>query len=474
MTREEFKKYGHEIVDWMAQFYEEIETYPVRSQAGPKDVLGRLPKEAPEKGEPFESLLEDFRSIILPGITHWQHPSFFAYFPANGSFPSILGEMLTAALGAQCMIWQTSPAAAELEERVMEWLIRALGLPEDWEGVIQDSASSSTLAAILTAREKKTDFAINERGVSGEQQLRVYCSEETHSSIDKAVKIAGIGAEHIRKVEVDHTFAMKPELLRKVIAEDIASGYTPCCCIATLGTTGSTAIDPVKEIAEICEEHGIWLHIDAALAGTALLLPDYRWMIEGIEKADSFVFNPHKWMFTNFDCSAYFVKNSGDLIRTFEIHPEYLKTKEGKRVKDYRDWGVQLGRRFRALKLWFVLRSFGLEGIREKVGFHIGLAQDLSEEIAGEEDFELLAPVPLNTICFRYLPPGIKDVEEINRINAEVLERVNATGKAFFTHTKLRGKYTIRFVIGQSETRKEHVRQGWELIKETARLFVES
>jgi aromatic-L-amino-acid decarboxylase len=452
----------------MADYYENIEQYPVRSQVEPGEIERQLPSAAPENGENFVSILEDFENLIVPGITHWQHPSFFAYFPANSSYPSVLAEMLTATLAAQCMIWQTSPAATELEERIMEWLRDMIGLPAEFHGVIQDTASTSTLVAILTARERATNFDVNAHGLEN-QTLTAYCSAETHSSIEKGVKIAGIGEENLRKIPVDERFALIPEHLDRTIEEDKRRGKTPVCVVATIGTTGSTAIDPLKEIAGICKKHGVWLHVDAALAGSALILPELRWMIEGIDAVDSFTFNPHKWLFTNFDCSAYFVRDKESLLKTFEIHPEYLKTSEGKTVNNYRDWGVQLGRRFRALKLWFVIRSYGVSGLQEKIQAHINMAHELAERIDAEPDFELLAPVPLNTICFRYVPNGITDQEKLNTINAELLARLNESGKLYLTHTKLNGDYTLRFVIGQTRVEQRHVDAGWELIKETAR-----
>ncbi|MFP4377536.1 MAG: pyridoxal phosphate-dependent decarboxylase family protein [Spirochaetales bacterium] len=467
MTTEEFRKHAHQLVDWMADYYENIERYPVRSQVEPGEIEKKLPSHAPRESEDFASIFEDFEHLIVPGITHWQHPSFFAYFPANSSYPSVLAEMLTATLAAQCMIWQTSPAATELEERVMEWLREMIGLPADFHGVIQDTASTSTLVAILTARERATDFGVNARGLK-DRTLTAYCSAETHSSIEKGVKIAGIGEENLRKIAVDQRFALIPSELDRAIEEDKRRGMTPVCVVATIGTTGSTAVDPLAEIAAICKKHGVWLHVDAALAGSALILPEHRSMIGGIEAVDSFTFNPHKWLFTNFDCSAYFVRDKESLLKTFEIHPEYLKTSEGKTVNNYRDWGVQLGRRFRALKLWFVIRSYGVAGLQKTIRAHIKMAHELARQIDAEDDFELLAPVPLNTVCFRHIPPGITDEATINRHNAELLARLNDSGKLYLTHTKLRGVYTIRFVVGQTRVEQRHVDSGWELIKEMA------
>ena len=469
MSVEEFRRAAHEMVDWMADFLGGIEQYPVRSQVEPGETMAQLPDSAPSEAQPLEAIMEDFRRIVLPGITHWQHPSFFAYFPANSSYPSVLAEMLTATLGAQGMIWQTSPAATEMEQQVMRWLRDMIGLPAEFEGVIQDTASTSTLVALISARERATEFQVNERGFVEAERLTVYASAQTHSSIEKGVKIAGFGRQALRQIEVDDEYAMRPDALRRAIEADRAAGLVPACVVATIGTTGSTAIDPLGEIAAVCREFGVWLHVDAALAGTAMVLPELRRFQQGVEAVDSYTFNPHKWMFTNFDCSAYFVRDPATLTRVFEIHPEYLKTKEGTTVNNYRDWGIQLGRRFRALKLWFVIRSYGVSGIQRVIRDHLELAQWVRAEVEAAPDFELLAPVPLNTVCLRYLPDPDAPLEEINRVNAEVMERVNAGGKAYFTHTKLDGRFTIRFVIGQTYTARRHVEAGWNLLRETAR-----
>ncbi len=466
MEIKEFREWAHRFADWMADYYELVETLPVKSPVKPGEILSQLPLMPPQTGEEMAAIFNDFQQIILPGITHWQSPNFFAYFPANGSFPSILAEMLTAALGAQCMIWETSPAAAELEERVMDWLKSMTGLPNTWSGVIQDTASTATLTAILCAREHFFNFSVNEAGFDRKQNLRVYCSTETHSSIEKAVKIAGIGRQHLVKVAVDDEYRMNPESLREAIVKDLDAGLRPCCVVATLGTTGCTAIDPLNEIAAICRKYNLWLHVDAAYGGTALLLPEYRWMIEGIESADSLVFNPHKWMFTNFDCSAYFVKDKEALIRTFEILPEYLKTGTRGQVNDYRDWGIQLGRRFRALKLWFVIRSFGLDGLQAKIRSHIELAKWFEEQILEFPHFELMAGRTLSVVCFRYHPNGIIETESLNRLNEDLLRSINSTGKIYLTHTKLNGNYVLRMSIAQTGVEKRHVERAWELIKE--------
>jgi len=469
MDANEFRRQAYLMVDWMADYLETIENLPVKSQVEPHEIYNQLPSSPPESSESMETIFEDFKNIILPGITHWQSPNFFAYFPANNSYPSILGEMLTAALGSQCMIWETSPAAAELEEVTMNWLKEMTGLPSHWEGVIQDSASSATLAAILSARERASEFNINEQGFTSKEKFRIYCSTETHSSIDKAVKIAGLGRTNLKKIGVDKNFAMNPEALEQVIVQDMANGFNPMCVIATLGTTSSTAIDPVEKIAAICNKYNIWLHIDGAYAGTALILPEFRWMIKGIEKADSFVFNPHKWMFTNFDCSAYFVKDKEPLLRTFEILPEYLRTTTRGKVNDYRDWGVQLGRRFRALKLWFVIRNFGVEGLQEKIRLHIELANHFAKLVENHPEFEVLAPHPFSVVCFRYIPEGLNDPERINALNEMLLKSINKTGKAYITHTRLGGKYTLRMVIGQTNVTMQHVDAAWEMICDTAK-----
>ncbi len=468
MNNAEFRKWAHRLADRMADYYENIETYPVKSGVKPGEIMAQLPKAPPASGEDMKQIMSDFENIIMPGITHWQSPDFFAYFPANGSYPSILAEMLTAALGAQCMVWDTSPAAAELEEMMMNWLRTMTGLPPDWQGVIQDTASTSTLAAILSAREKASTYDINDTGFTGMEKLRAYCSTETHSSAEKAVKIAGIGRKNLVKIAVDAEYRMDATLLKQALARDIASGFRPLIVVATLGTTGCTSVDPLNEIAEVCSEYGVWLHVDAAYGGTALLLPEYRWMIEGIEKADSFVFNPHKWMFTNFDCSAYFVKDKEALIRTFEILPEYLKTGNRGLVNDYRDWGIPLGRRFRSLKLWFVIRSFGLTQLQEKIREHIRMAQWFKFQLVAQPGFEVMAPVPLSLVCFRYAPESISGTDELNRINAELLTKLNASGKLFLTHTKLNGEYTLRMSIAGTLTTQLHVENAWELIRETA------
>ena len=465
----EFRSHAHELVDWMADYLEHIEQRPVKPAVAPGDILGKLPSLPPVDPEDFHRIFGDFTEIILPGMTHWQHPSFFAYFPANSSPPSILAEMLTATMGAQCMSWATSPAATELEERVMEWLRGMIGLPDTFTGVIEDTASTATLCALLSARERASAYRINADGFTEGVRFTVYCSTEAHSSIEKGVKIAGLGKNSLRTIPVNETYAMNVDALERAITADLKEGCRPLCVVAAIGTTGSTAIDPLRPIAEICRKHNLWLHVDAAYAGTALLLPEMRWMIDGIELVDSFVFNPHKWMFTNFDCSAYFVADQEALVKTFEILPEYLKTAEGTRVRNYRDWGIQLGRRFRALKLWFVIRTYGVSGLQEMVRTHIELARSFAENVRETADFEILAPVPLATVCFRYHPRGVGDESRLNSLNSALMDRLNAGGRLYLTHTKLGGRVALRLVVGQTQVAQRHVAEAWSLITSTAR-----
>jgi aromatic-L-amino-acid decarboxylase len=465
LHRNEFRKNADPVLQWIESYLNNIEAYPVKSMVRPGEIYQRIPGSAPEDPEPLDQILADLEEVILPGITHWQHPNFHAYFPANSSVESLLAEFVTATIGAQCMIWDTSPAAAELEQRMTEWLRDAMDLPSGWEGVIQDSASSATLVALLTAREVVTGFRANQDGVP--DNLRVYCSEETHSSIEKAVGICGIGRKNLVKIAVDGEMRMKPGTLEDLIKADLERGLQPMAVVATIGTTGTMAVDPLPAIAGICRKYGIWLHVDAAYAGTALLLPEYRWMAEGMEEADSFVFNPHKWMFTNFDCSVYFVRDVKSLIRTFEILPEYLKTDTRGAVNDYRDWGVPLGRRFRALKLWFVIRSYGLEGLREKIREHIRLGTYFSREVLKIPGVETVTEPFLNFCCFRIGPVPASGSRDADALNQELLERINRGGKLFLTHTRVRGVLALRMVIGQTYTEKRHVDLALHIIKES-------
>ena len=467
MDIDEFRSHAHQIVDWMADYMAGMEARPVRAQTAPGEVAGKLPGTAPQTGESIREIMADFDRDIMPGITHWQHPSFFAYFPANSSPPSVLAEMLTAAIGAQCMLWQTSPAATEMEERVLDWLRLLIGLQDGFHGVIQDSASSAILCALLTARERATGWQINEDGFESASQLVVYCSAEAHTSTEKGAKIAGYGRRNVRKIPVDDRFAMRPDLLDAAVQEDLAAGRKPACVVASLGATGVGGIDDLRAIGEICRRYGIFFHVDAAWAGSALILPEHRGMLEGQEFIDSLVFNPHKWLLTNFDCSAHFVRDPDSLIRTFAIDATYLQSREAGQVNDYRDWGVPLGRRFRALKLWFVLRSYGVEGLQEFLRGHIRLAEKLERQIVAEPGFELTAPRVLSLINFRFRPEGVCD-GEVDELNERLLHALNDSGQAYFTPTSVNGVYSIRISIGQTRTGPQHVERAWRLIRDMA------
>lgn len=469
MDNPTFRHWAHEFADWMADYFEQVAQYPVKPRMQPGDIKKQLPAAPPELPEAFVQQFEDFKNIILPGMTHWQHPQFFAYFPASRSAPSVLGEMLTAALGAQCMIWYTSPAAEELEDRCMEWLRDMLALPSDWTGCIQETASAASLVALLMARERASRYGVNQSGFYQQPRMRVYASGQVHSSVVKGLKIAGYGEDNLVTIPSDEAFALQPDLLEAAIREDLRQGYLPVCAVAALGSTSSTAIDPIRAMGEICKTYGLFFHVDAAYAGTALVLPEMRWMADGLEYADSFVVNPHKWMFTNFDCTAFFVRDVSLLKNTFSILPEYLKTPLDQQVNNYRDWGIQLGRRFRALKLWFVIRTYGVEGIRERIREHIRIGQWLDATIRQSDDFEVLAPTPLNLVCFRYRPAEVRDEAALNALNEKLLLALNDSGEILLTQTKLGGKYALRLVAGQAETRQEDVAQGWERIQDTAR-----
>ncbi|HEX5079095.1 MAG TPA: pyridoxal-dependent decarboxylase [Geminicoccaceae bacterium] len=467
MELEEFRREAHRLVDWMADYLAQIERYPVRAQVRPGEIAARLPAVPPSAAEPFADIFADFERIVLPGMTHWQHPSFFAYFPANASPPSLLAEMLTATLAAQCMLWQTSPAATEMETRVLDWLRRMIGLPEGFTGVIQDTASSATLCAILCARERATGWRASAEGLSACPPLAFYCSEEAHSSVEKGVGIAGLGRSRLRPIATDEGFAMRPDLLAAAVRDDRAQGLVPAGVVATLGTTGVGAADPLREIAGICRAENLYLHVDAAWAGSALLLEEQRWMIDGVEQADSFVLNPHKWLLTNFDCSAHFVRQPEELVRTLSILPHYLASRETD-VIDYRDWGVPLGRRFRALKLWFVIRSYGVDRLKAMLRAHIAWTADLAAQIDATPDFELTTPANLALLTFRYRPPGL-DEAALDALNEHLLHALNDSGRLYLTQTRVRGRYVIRFAIGQRSTTRDHVQAAWRLIQETAR-----
>jgi aromatic-L-amino-acid/L-tryptophan decarboxylase len=467
MTAKEFRRHGKKVVDWIADYYENVEAFPVMSRVKPGEIRASLPKQPPQHGETFDAMLRDVEKLILPGITHWQSPNFFGFFPSNTSFPSIMGEMLSSGLGVQGMLWATSPACTELETLMLDWLVEMLGLPQKFlstnkgGGVIQDTASNSSLCALLAARERATQYASNEHGCNG--KLVAYTSAQAHSSIEKGAKIAGIGRANLRFIDVDEKFAMKPAALAVQIERDVAAGCVPFFVSATVGTTSSNAMDPVRAVAKICNERRIWLHVDAAMSGTAALCPEFRWIHDGLDAADSYCFNPHKWMFTNFDCDCFFVADRNGLIKTMSVLPEYLRNKatESGAVIDYRDWHVQLGRRFRSLKLWFVIRHYGIEGLQHHIRSHVQLAQEFASWVHADKDFELAAPVPLNLVCFRH-----RGDDEINQ---RILDRVNHSGKMYLTHTKLNDKLVLRLSIGQTNTELRHVKQAWKHIRAAAK-----
>jgi aromatic-L-amino-acid decarboxylase len=466
MSPEQFRQYGRAVVDWIADYYERIETLPVLSRVEPGQVRQGLPAAAPAAGESFDAILQDMNKVILPGVTHWQSPNFFAYFPANASGPSILGDLLSSALGVQGMLWATSPACTELESHVLDWLVTMLGLPPKFlstssgGGVIQDTASSASLCAMLAARERATNYRSNRRGCDG--KLVAYTSNQAHSSIEKAAMVAGIGMDNLRLIEVDERFAMRPEALARQIQRDRQSGLVPFFVSATVGTTSSNALDPLPAIGAICRENGLWFHVDAAMSGTAALCPEFRYIQDGIELADSYTFNPHKWMFTNFDCNCFYVADRKALIDTLSILPEYLRNQatESGAVFDYRDWHIPLGRRFRSLKLWFVIRHYGVEGLQYHVRRHIEIAQQFAEWVKQDERFEMAAPAPLNLVCFRH-----RGGDESNQL---LMDRLNRSGDLYLTHTRLNERFTLRFCVGQTHTGLRHVQNAWRCIQEEA------
>jgi aromatic-L-amino-acid decarboxylase len=466
MSTEQFRKEGKRIIDWIADYYENVENFPVLSQVTPGEIISSLPENPPQKGESIDAMMRDIDNKIMRGITHWQSPNFYAFFPSNTSFPSILGDLISSGLGVQGMLWATSPAATELETRVLDWLAGMMGMPEKFKststggGVIQDTASTSALTAVIAARERATNFQSNKIGAR--HKLVAYISSQTHSSLEKAIKMAGIGTDNLRLIGVNDKFEMRPELLDKQIQLDKADGYIPFFICAALGTTSSNAVDPIRKIGEIAGRENCWFHIDGAMSGTAMICPEYRHYMDGVELADSFVFNPHKWMFTNFDCDVFWVGNRNELINTFSILPEYLKNKttESGTVFDYRDWHVQLGRRFRSLKLWFVIRHYGIEGLQFHIRKHIEMAHDFAGWIKQSTDFELVVDPLFNLVCFCH-----KNGDDFNM---KIMNKVNETGKIYFTHTKLNNKIVLRMSIGQTHTEPVHVKAAWDLIKQSA------
>jgi aromatic-L-amino-acid/L-tryptophan decarboxylase len=469
MDPAQFRREAHRLADWIADYLEDPERYPVLSRVRPGDIAAALPADAPADGEPFETIFQDFERVLMPGITHWNHPGFFAYFAISGSGPGILAEFLSAALNVQAMLWRTSPAATELEAVALGWLRKLLGLPDDFEGVIYDTASISTLHALAAARERLLP-SVRTLGLAGREvpRMRVYCSDQTHSSIDKAVILLGLGHTSLRKIPSDGEFRMRVDTLAAAIAEDRSAGWAPLAVVATVGTTSSTSVDPVEEIAALCARESVWLHVDAAYAGVAAMVPGYEWILRGAERADSLVVNPHKWLFTPFDLSAFYCRHMDQVRAAFALTPEYLSTVESAPVQNLMDTGIQLGRRFRALKLWMVLRHFGASGLRTRLAEHMRLARLFAEWIDAASGFERLAPVPFSVVCFRAVPDGASTGAEIDALNAQLLESVNNTGEIFISHTRLDGQYAIRLAIGNLHTTEVHVARAWTLLQEHA------
>jgi aromatic-L-amino-acid decarboxylase len=466
MDPEEFRKHGKETVDWIADYLKNAEQYPVLSQVKPGDIKKQLPTAPPQASEKMDAILTDFKNIIMPGITHWNHPGFFAYFANSASAPGILGEMLATALNVNGMLWRTSPSATELEELVTDWMRQMLGLPETFKGIIIDTASVSTLVALTAARET-IHQRVRESGLAGRTdlpRLRLYCTEHTHSSIEKAAIVLGIGQEGVRKIPSDAEYRMKPELLSAAIEEDRKNGWLPFAVVATVGTTSSTSIDPVPAIADICQKEKLWLHVDGAYGGVAAIVPEMRYVLAGVERADSFVTNPHKWLVTPMDCSLLFTRHVETLKQAFSLVPEYLKTAD-QSVNNYMDWGVQLGRRFRSLKLWFIIRSYGVDGLIAILREHCRLARKFESWVKAEKEFELLAPVPFSVVCFRIHPKWMSDETKLEQLNIQIIEHINSTGELFLSHTKLNGRYTIRIAIGNIATTEKHIKRLWELLK---------
>jgi aromatic-L-amino-acid decarboxylase len=454
MTSEEFRRYGHQAIDWVADYLENSARYSVLPKMQPGDLVDALPECGPEQGEPMDAILADFDRLIVPAATHWNHPGFLAYFSTSGSPPGILGELLTAALNMNGMLWMSGPAVTELEQVTLRWLRRWSGLPDEWFGEIFDTASLSSMHAIAAAREL-ADPESRTRGASS--GLTVYTSQQSHSSIEKGAIALGMGQQNVRLIPVDDEFRMRPDALAEAIEKDLAAGLKPCCVVATVGTTATTSVDPVPAIADICERHKVWLHVDAAYAGSAAIVPEFRWAFEGCERADSMVTNPHKWLMTPMDCSVFYTKHPDVLRRAFSLIPEYLRTAQDPRAINLMDYGVPLGRRFRALKLWFVIRSYGREGLAAIIREHVRLAQMLAKEVDADPRFERTAPSPFSVVCFRY-----KGSDADNR---KIQEIANASGEIFISGTVLKGQFTLRMAIGNQATKEEHVRRAWDLIR---------
>ena len=468
MTPDEFRKFGHQLIDWIADYRAGVAELPVVSAVKPGDIKAQLPADAPLQAESFDAILADVQRIIMPGLSHWQHPGFFAYFPSNSLPSSVLGDYLATGLGTLGLAWQSCPALTELEEVVTDWLRRMNGLSDAWSGVIQDTASTNTLVALLCARERTTEHGASRGGLQAEQHaLTIYCSDQAHSSVDKAALLAGFGRDNIRHVAHDEAFAMRPDELRRLIVADIAAGKRPCAIIATTGTTTTTALDPIAPIAAIAREHGLWLHVDAAMAGSAMILPECRWMWEGVEQADSLIFNAHKWLGVAFDCALYYVRDPQHLVRVMSTNPSYLRTAADAEVKNLRDWGIPLGRRFRALKLWFLLREQGVDGLQARLRRDIANAQWLADQVKAASNWQVVAPVPLQTICVRHTPPGLSG-EALDRHTQAWVERINRSGQAWLTPAVLEGRWMARVSVGAASTEHDDVARLWRQMRQIA------
>jgi aromatic-L-amino-acid decarboxylase len=466
MPADELEPAARAVADWITNYLTGVASYPVLAQVRPGEIRERLPLSMPEKGEGFPSMLRDFEELLLPGVTHWNHPGFFAYFSITGSAPGVLGEMLASALNVNAMVWRSSPVATELEEHALAWLRDLLGLPKAFDGTINDTASSSSLYALAAAREAKLPEA-SEHGLSGAPRGRFYASEQAHSSIDKAVITLGFGRSGIRKIPTDEVFRMVPGELRRAVEEDMEAGIRPLGVVATLGTTSTTSVDPVAAIGEIAREFDLWLHVDAAYGGPAAAVPEFRPLFTGWEEADSIVVNPHKWLFTPIDCSVLFVRDPEQLRKAFSLTPEYLTTAEAGVARNLMDYGVSLGRRFRSLKLWFVMRYFGAEGIRDRIRQHVEMAREVAAWVDADSDWERVAPVPFSTVVLRFAPPGSSE-EDLDRWNRAIMDRVNASGEFFLSHTVLNGRVCLRIALGNLRTRWEHLERCWALLREAA------
>jgi aromatic-L-amino-acid decarboxylase len=468
MDIEEFRAQAHALVDWIADFRAGIAARPVQAQVRPGDVLAQLPVDPPDEPQPFDDVMRDLDAIIAPGLSHFQHPSFFGYFPANSLPSSVLGDFMSTGLGALGLSWQSAPALAELEERMTDWMRRMFGLSDDWQGAIQDTASTCTLLALLCARERATDFGMVRGGLQGEAQpLVIYVSKYAHSSVDKAALLAGFGRTNVRVIDVDESFALRPDALEAAIAADLAAGLKPCAVVATTGTTTSTALDPLAAIAAITQRHGLWMHVDGALAGSAMILPECRWMWHGVEGADSIVVNPHKWLGAAFDCSLFYVRDPQHLVRVMGTNPSYLQSAADGTVKNYRDWGLPLGRRFRALKLWTLIRAEGVRGLQARLRRDIANAQWLADQVRAHPDWRLLTPVPLQTLCVRHEPPGLQG-EALDAHTKAWADAVNQSGRAYLTPAILEGRWMCRVSVGAYPTEREHVAALWQTMQEKA------